>query len=65
VSGTSVSVVVVVLLLVSGVGVELTARRRRDRATVGQAVGAAMRTIPGRVTVLLTWAWLGLHFLAR
>jgi hypothetical protein len=38
---------------------------RPGRATAGQALAAAMRTTPGRVAVLLAWAWLGLHFLAR
>ena len=47
----------------------------RGAATLGWlAVGAwlvrrprlaAMRTTPGRVVVLLTWLWLGVHFLAR
>ena len=34
-------------------------------ARPGQALGAAMRTVPGRVTVLVAWLWLGVHFLAR
>jgi len=34
-------------------------------ARPGQALGAAMRTVPGRVAVLLAWLWLGVHFLAR
>jgi len=64
-SGPAVSVIAVVLLLVSGVALEFSARRGDDRATVAEAVGAAMRTTPGRATVLIAWAWLGLHFLAR
>ena len=64
-SGPAVSVIAVVLLLVSGVALEFSARRRDDRATVAEAVGAAMRTTRGRATVLIAWAWLGLHFLAR
>ena len=64
-SGTAVSLIAVVLLLVSGVALELSARREDDWATVAQAIGAAMRTTPGRATVLIAWAWLGLHFLAR
>ena len=31
----------------------------------GEAVAAAMRTTSGRVAVLLAWAWIGVHFLAR
>ena len=37
----------------------------RPHSAAGQAVGAAMRTVPGRVAVLLAWLWLGVHFLAR
>jgi hypothetical protein len=53
------------VLLVAGLALEWTARRRRRGATAGQAVGAAMRTVPGRTLVLLAWVWLGVHFLAR
>jgi len=65
VSGTATSVVVVALLLVSGAALELSARRDPDRVTAGQAIGAAMGTTPGRVAVLVVWAWVGVHFLAR
>ena len=34
-------------------------------ARPGQVLGAAMRTGPGRVAVLVGWLWLGVHFLAR
>ena len=64
-SGTAVSVVVLASLLVGGVALELSARRRDDRATAAQAVAAAMRTTAGRVVVLTAWVWLGVHFLAR
>ena len=64
-SGTAVSLIAVVLLLVGGVALESSARRRTDRATVAEAVGAAMRTTLGRAAVLIAWAWLGVHFLAR
>jgi hypothetical protein len=53
------------VLLVTGLALEISARRGHDRATAGQALGAAMRTLPGRAFVLATWLWLGLHFLAR
>jgi hypothetical protein len=65
VSGTAVSVLALTVLVVSGVALESSARRRTDRATVARALGAAMRTTPGRALVLLTWVWLGVHFLAR
>jgi hypothetical protein len=34
-------------------------------ARPGHVLGAAMRTVPGRVAVLVAWLWLGVHFLAR
>jgi len=65
VNGSTVSVLALALLVAGGVALELSARRRDDRATVAQALGAAMRTTPGRAVVLATWLWLGVHFLAR
>jgi hypothetical protein len=32
---------------------------------LGQALTRIMRTRPGRVGVLVAWAWIGLHFFAR
>ena len=64
-TGTAVSALVVCLLLLCGAALEASARRRDEEATLGQALAAAMRTTPGRAAVLLTWAWLGVHFLAR
>ena len=64
-SGTAVSVLALTVLVVSGGALEHSARGRTDRATAVQALGAAMRTTPGRALVLLTWVWLGVHFLAR
>ncbi len=53
------------LLVLGAVALDLTARLRRRGATAADAVAAAMRTAPGRTVVLLTWLWLGIHFLAR
>ncbi|MGY1760724.1 DUF6186 family protein [Geodermatophilus sp. SYSU D00779] len=53
------------VLLVAALALEAAARRGAGPATVREAVGAAMRTTPGRVAVLLAWVWLGVHFLAR
>lgn len=64
-SGTAVCVIALTVLVVGGATLELSARRRNDRATLAQALGAAMRTTPGRAMVLATWVWLGVHFLAR
>jgi hypothetical protein len=64
-SGSAVCAVALTLLSVSGLALELSARRGDDRATVAQALGAAMRTTPGRAIVLAAWVWIGVHFLAR
>ncbi|MCZ2860732.1 DUF6186 family protein [Blastococcus sp. VKM Ac-2987] len=52
-------------LLVAGLAIDICARLGLGPATAGQALGAAMRTTPGRAVVLLTWLWIGVHFLAR
>ena len=54
-----------VVLLVTAVALEAAARSGAGPATAAQTVVAAMRSTPGRVTVLLVWLWLGVHFLAR
>ncbi len=67
-SGTSVSLLGFAALLATGLALEVAARQRppvMPVATAGQALTTAMRTTPGRLTVLTTWIWLGLHFLAR
>jgi hypothetical protein len=65
VSGGTVAVLGLLSLLAAGVVLEVAARRRRDLPSAAQAIGAAMRTTPGRAAVLVTWLWLGVHFLAR
>jgi hypothetical protein len=52
-------------LLVVALAIEVSARLGLGPATAAQALGAAMRTTPGRAVVLLTWLWIGVHFLAR
>jgi len=64
VTGTTVSVVGFLALLVAGIVLELRGRRA-GTATAGQALAAAMRTMPGRLAVFSVWIWLGVHFLAR
>ena len=64
-SGTAAGIVGVTCLLAAGLVIETWARRRPGPATAAQALGAAMRTTPGRATVLIAWLWLGVHFLAR
>jgi hypothetical protein len=62
--GTAISVGGFVALLAAGIVLEVRARRA-SAATAGQALAAAMRSTPGRVTVFGVWIWLGVHFLAR
>ena len=52
-------------LLVAALAIEVSARLGSGPATATQALGALMRTTPGRAVVLLTWLWVGVHFLAR
>ncbi|WP_236825350.1 MULTISPECIES: DUF6186 family protein [unclassified Blastococcus] len=52
-------------LLAAALATEVCARLGLGPAGAGQALGAAMRTAPGRAVVLLTWLWLGVHLLAR
>ncbi|TQN42618.1 hypothetical protein FHU33_2024 [Blastococcus colisei] len=63
--GSAAGILGFTALLVTALALEVTARRQRGRATAAQALGAAMRTTPGRVVVLGAWFWLGVHFLAR
>ncbi|MGY1641735.1 DUF6186 family protein [Geodermatophilus sp. SYSU D00703] len=63
-SGTAAAALGLAVLLVTALALEV-AGRRGVGASAAAAVGAAMRTPPGRVTVLLVWLWLGVHFLAR
>ena len=53
------------LLLLGGLALDAAARTRGWGATAADAVAATMRTTPGRTVVLLTWLWVGVHFLAR
>jgi hypothetical protein len=39
--------------------------RHRSGVSLGRAVGALTLTKGGRVTMVLVWAWLGLHLFAR
>jgi hypothetical protein len=64
-SGTAAGVLGVAVLLVAALALEVAGRRGQAVASAAASVGAAMRTPPGRVTVLLVWLWLGVHFLAR
>ena len=59
-------------LLVIGVGacVELAARRgaqlrERPLPTADEVLSSVMRSRTGRVVVIVSWCWLGWHFLAR
>jgi Family of unknown function (DUF6186) len=65
VSATAVGAAGFLVLLLAALALQCAARRGAGAVTVGRAVGAAMRTTPGRVAVLAVWLWLGVHFLAR
>ena len=39
--------------------------RRLGLAPVGEVVDAARSSLPGRLGLVLAWAWLGWHLLAR
>ena len=59
-------------LLLLGVGgyVELAARRGaqlrgRPLPTADEVLSSVMRNRTGRVVVIVSWCWLGWHFLAR
>jgi hypothetical protein len=53
------------VLLLAALALEVAARCGTGPATAAESLTAAMRSLPGRVVVLLAWAWLGVHFLAR
>ncbi|TYP88944.1 DUF6186 family protein [Blastococcus xanthinilyticus] len=64
-SGPLVSGAGFLVLLAAAAVLELRARRSGSPARAAEALGAAMRTTGGRLTVLAVWFWLGVHFLAR
>ncbi|MPZ80934.1 MAG: hypothetical protein GEV28_11255 [Actinophytocola sp.] len=53
-----------VVLVLAGLAVELTARRAA-RPTAGELVTVLVATRTGRIAVVVLWAWVGWHFLAR
>ena len=53
------------VLLLAGLALEARARRHPDGVTAARTLAAAMRTTHGRALVLVSWIWLGVHFLAR
>ena len=53
------------LLLLGALALDVAARTRGWGVTAADALAATMRTTPGRTVVLLTWLWIGVHFLAR
>lgn len=54
------------VILACLIGTEIIARRRRTEIpTFAEVITRIMRTRTGRVGILVTWAWLGLHFFAK
>lgn len=64
-SGTAISVLAFGALVLIAIVLEMSARRRGRPATAAETVAATMRTTPGRVAVLASWVWVGVHVLAR
>ena len=64
-SGSTAGLLGFTALLICGLVLEVAGRHRRGLATAAQALGATMRTTPGRAAVLVAWVWIGVHFLAR
>jgi Family of unknown function (DUF6186) len=65
---TSRALTVAGYLLIVGCGVALQLCSRRPGSPVpslGAVLRRVMRTRSGRVGVMVGWAWLGVHFLAR
>lgn len=60
-----VSILVFVVLALTAVAFEASAHRTGRPASLADALAAAMRTTPGRVAVLASWLWIGVHVLAR
>ena len=53
------------VLAVAGLLAELSARRSRRCPGLGETVRLLLRSRLPRVIIVLAWAWLGWHFLAR
>lgn len=53
------------VLAVVGVLAELTARRSQRCTTLGETLRLLLRSRVLRILIVLVWAWLGWHFLAR
>lgn len=52
-------------LAVAAISAELTARRSRRLTTFGETLRLLLRSRVLRILIVLVWAWLGWHFLAR
>ncbi len=50
----------------AGASLQVVSARSGGRVpSFGRLLAGAMRTRPGRVGVVVGWAWVGLHFLVR
>ncbi len=55
-----------VLIIAAAVALEVAAATHAfDIVSIRTVLSRVMRTRSGRVGVLVAWAWLGMHFLAR
>ena len=64
-SETVVSVLAFMVLALAAVVLEVSARLTGRPASLPDTLASAMRTTPGRVAVLASWLWIGVHVLAR
>lgn len=54
-----------VVVVIAGALLEITARRRRgDLLPLGDTIDSVMRDRTTRIALVVTWWWLGWHFLA-
>jgi hypothetical protein len=66
VSSRAVTIAGYLLIVGCGVALQLASRRRGSPVpSFGALLRRVMGTRSGRVGVMVGWAWLGVHFLAR
>jgi hypothetical protein len=66
VSSHDVTIAGYLAVLVLAVGLEVAAHvERLDVQGIGTVLSRVMRNRAGRIGVIATWAWVGMHFFAR
>ncbi len=65
-SSHDVTILVYFAIAVAILAIQLLGYSKRSRIPpLGDLLSSVMRTRPGRVGVVVGWAWFGLHFFAR